>query len=147
MRDVIATGLVVTYARPFTADDSRRKLERDDWLDTSLWPSHDQFMDLRNGLYAHTDRGVPWQTVVYGKAEALAERVNPLTHVADDRFLEITVEPSIDLQELDKLAAHVSGRLEARLYDIEEQLGVGPRPGTGLNRRIHWLPSGEHRLT
>ncbi len=148
-RDIIATGLVVTYARPFTKDKKKRRLERDEWIDEPYREAHDRFVALRDGLYAHTDRGIPWRTITMGPEEATNAGLGAILHnLSESRFLEVTTEPDIGLAELGELATHVSAKLYTRLDEIETLLGATPLPpGNQGTRRMHVLPEGGYRAT
>jgi hypothetical protein len=149
-RDIIATGLFVTYARSFTTDKKGRKLERDDWVDLAFRDDHDRFVKLRNGRYAHTDRSIPWRTVALGRDEAIAAGLNDFMLGPPDpnRFLEITTEPDIGLAELEALANNVSANVYRRLDAIETLLGANPLPtGEQGLRRLHVLAEGGFRAT
>ncbi len=52
---VLETGLVVTYARPYTLDSQRRGLPEELYPEGDDRPLHDSLMALRDELYAHTD--------------------------------------------------------------------------------------------
>jgi hypothetical protein len=57
---LIEAGLFTIYARPYTPDNKRRVLS-EDWLpaDPRDRKLHDRMIELRDTIYAHTDRDSP----------------------------------------------------------------------------------------
>jgi hypothetical protein len=60
VRRVVETGLVVTYARPFTSTRGGFVLPKARGLSPELLQTHNQLLDLRKQFFAHND-DTPWR--------------------------------------------------------------------------------------
>jgi len=112
---VIWTGIVVTYARPFTKKNKLgavqgRVIHFEDHMQRSL---HGRLCELRNQLFAHTDetelRGIVAASEVLDGAEG---------YVEEHESMNLGAVPDIA-----ELADELGKRFTTRVREIEEQLG------------------------
>jgi hypothetical protein len=112
---VMWTGIVVTYARPFSKNKGvgaveGRLIRLDDHMQRSL---HGQLCELRNQLFAHTDetelRGIVDASELLDGAEGYVEEHESMNLGA--------------LRDIVELADELEKRFAARVREIEEQLG------------------------
>jgi hypothetical protein len=112
---VLWTGLVVTYARPFSASNrvgavTGQIVKLDDHMQRSL---HSRLRELRDVLFAHTDLTNLRETV--DTAELLGEGVSG--HVESYAPMNVGALPDIA-----RLARELEGRFAQRLGQIEREL-------------------------
>ena len=111
---VFWTGIVVTYARPFTKNKVGKVPEGITSLSPELKRLHRILMRRRNDFFAHTDE-TPFREEV---------DVYALLGLGSGKFAEQYVPPHPRvLPEIARLAREQATRLRQRRDEVEEQLG------------------------
>jgi hypothetical protein len=103
VRKIILTGIVVTYARPFTRGDGVQAL-RSDMVPQRLRCLHNSIIEKRHKERAHTDaQGYQADDPEFGNINQIRVRVSK--DRADSEFIVMTTEPP--LSELRQLASEL----------------------------------------
>lgn len=120
VRRTLEAGLVVSYLRPFTKSFAYPRLERLSDLPEGLVDAHDDCLDVRNKVYAHTDdtplRSVgPLDEWIRGEREiGVVELWTPPTR---DRLRAISQLAQLHRDAFDTEARELGDRLAPRLGD------------------------------
>lgn len=128
VRRAVETGLVVTYARPFTKRRGGFILPRARGLSAGLVQVHDQLLDLRKQFFAHND-DTPWRQLRHPEqlGELLGWPEDLPTWIRDgigieDLFEQWTLPTRQTLEDIRVLAEAHYARFEGEAERITARL-------------------------
>jgi hypothetical protein len=128
---VFETGIVVTYARPFS-DQGIGPLDRNKYAPASndARRLHFNLIDLRNRLYAHTDE-TNYRWIQEGVTDVFGFSPE-LMGIPHGSAVEIVVELSNDLAAIAALAAAQAATFRADAAKVRTDAGAPPSSGRRL---------------